>query len=52
MTIYLKELILGIGKAIAHGLAKSKQNKVYMLCRDLEKCESARKQIVVQTQNK
>lgn len=33
----------GIGKALVSNLARHKNNnKVYMLCRDMEKCESVR----------
>ena len=41
----------GIGKSIAWDLAKRKA-KVYMLCRDMVKCEEARKEIVLATNNK
>lgn len=41
----------GIGKAITRALA-SRKAKVYMLCRDIVKCEEARKEIVIETQNK
>ncbi len=42
----------GIGKQLTSELALKKTNKVYMLCRDMTKCESARTQIVKQTGNK
>jgi NAD(P)-dependent dehydrogenase (short-subunit alcohol dehydrogenase family) len=41
----------GIGKAISQDLAKRKA-KVFMLCRDMEKCETARKEIVLSSKNK
>lgn len=41
----------GIGKAITYDLAKRKA-KVYMLCRDMNKCETVRKDIVLDTKNK
>ncbi len=41
----------GIGKAVAWDLAKAKA-KVYMACRDMDKCETARKEIVIDTRNK
>jgi len=41
----------GIGKALAWELAWLK-GKVYMACRDLDKCEEARQEIVLATQNK
>ena len=41
----------GIGKAITYDLAKRKA-KVYMLCRDMNKCETVRKEIVLDTKNK
>ena len=44
-------LIPGIGKEIARDLA-SRKAKVYMLCKDMIKCEEARKEIVLETQNK
>ena len=43
--------VSGIGKAIATDLALRK-GKVYMLCRDMVKCEVTRKEIVLETQNK
>ena len=44
-------LIVGIGQAMTLELAKLK-GKVYMACRDMDKCEEARKDIVIQTRNK
>ena len=41
----------GIGKAITQDLAKRKA-KVFMLCRDMEKCETVRKEIVLSSKNK
>ncbi|KAI5704183.1 retinol dehydrogenase 13 [Diaphorina citri] len=41
----------GIGKAIARELAKRKA-KVIMACRDLDKCEKARKEVVLESKNK
>jgi len=41
----------GIGKSITHGLA-SRRAKVYMLCRDMVKCEITRQEIVLATGNK
>ncbi|KAJ8670339.1 hypothetical protein QAD02_001598 [Eretmocerus hayati] len=41
----------GIGKEVARDLAK-REAKVIMACRDMFKCEAARKEIVVETRNK
>ena len=41
----------GIGQAITLDLAKRKA-KVFMLCRDMNKCEEVRKEIVLSTKNK
>ena len=41
----------GIGKEITRDLA-SRKAKVFMLCRDMTKCEVARKEIVLETLNK
>ncbi|OXU25177.1 hypothetical protein TSAR_000573 [Trichomalopsis sarcophagae] len=41
----------GIGKEVAHDLAK-REARVIMACRDMFKCETARKQIVIDTKNK
>jgi len=41
----------GIGREITRDLAKRKA-KVFMLCRDMEKCEEVRKEIVLSTKNK
>ncbi len=41
----------GIGREICHDLAKRKA-KVFMLCRDMQKCEQARTEIVLSTKNK
>uniref|UniRef100_A0A8D8Q4Y1 Retinol dehydrogenase 13 n=1 Tax=Cacopsylla melanoneura TaxID=428564 RepID=A0A8D8Q4Y1_9HEMI len=41
----------GIGKATARELARRKA-KVIMACRDLEKCEKARREIIVESKNK
>ncbi|KAL1457904.1 hypothetical protein WDU94_008084 [Cyamophila willieti] len=41
----------GIGKATARELARRKA-KVIMACRDLEKCEKARKEIIAESKNK
>ncbi|XP_011498766.1 PREDICTED: retinol dehydrogenase 13-like [Ceratosolen solmsi marchali] len=41
----------GIGKEVAHDLAK-RDAKVIMACRDLNKCEQAREEIVFNTKNK
>lgn len=40
----------GIGKETALELAKRKAH-VYMACRDLKKCEDARKEIVLESKN-
>ena len=45
-------MLAGIGKALAFDLANVKDNKVYMLCRNMESCEKVRKSIVLETQNK
>jgi len=42
----------GIGRAITSELAKKKNNKVYMLCRDIESCETIRSSIVLDSGNK
>lgn len=44
-------IISGIGQAITNDLATRKA-KIYMLCRDMIKCEQTRKEIVLSTQNK
>lgn len=44
-------VVSGIGKAVASDLAKRKA-KVYMLCRDMVKCEEARKELVLSTRNR
>ena len=41
----------GIGREISWDLAKRKA-KVFMLCRDMQKCEEVRKEIVLATKNK
>ncbi|XP_050478961.1 retinol dehydrogenase 13-like isoform X4 [Bombus huntii] len=41
----------GIGKEIARDLAK-REAKVIMACRDMEKCENTRRDIVVESRNK
>ena len=41
----------GIGRSLAHGLA-SRKAKVYMLCRNMDKCEVTRQDIVLDTGNK
>ena len=41
----------GIGKEIVHDLAE-RDAKVIMACRDMEKCETARRDIVLDTKNK
>ncbi|KAK0080357.1 hypothetical protein PV326_008228, partial [Microctonus aethiopoides] len=41
----------GIGKEISRDLAK-REAKVIMACRDLHKCETTRKEIVLETKNK
>nr|XP_031831551.1 retinol dehydrogenase 13-like [Nomia melanderi] len=41
----------GIGKEVVRNLAK-REAKIIMACRDMEKCEEARSEIVLQTQNK
>lgn len=41
----------GIGRVITHDLARRKA-KVFMLCRDMNLCEEARKEIVLKTKNK
>ena len=41
----------GIGREVVHELAR-KKGRVYMACRDLKKCEEARKDIVLDTRNK
>jgi len=41
----------GIGRSLTHGLA-SRNAKVYMLCRDMVKCETTRQDIVLETGNK
>jgi len=41
----------GIGREVVHELAR-KKGKVYMACRDLQKCEEERKDIVLDTRNK
>jgi len=41
----------GIGRSLTHGLA-SRDAKVYMLCRDMIKCETTRQDIVLETGNK
>lgn len=41
----------GIGKAITYDLARRKA-KVFMLCRDMVKCEETRKDVVLTTKNK
>ncbi|XP_019881396.2 retinol dehydrogenase 13 [Aethina tumida] len=41
----------GIGKETVRELAK-RNAKVYMACRDLKRCEDARKEIVLETKNK
>ena len=43
----------GIGKTLAADLAKRKQNnKVYMLCRNMDSCEEVRSEIVKKSGNK
>ena len=41
----------GIGRETAHELAR-RRGKVYMACRDLNKCEQERTNIVLDTKNK
>jgi len=41
----------GIGREVVHELAR-KKGKVYMVCRDMKKCEEERKNIVLDTRNK
>jgi hypothetical protein len=41
----------GLGKEMTKELAKLETSKVYMLCRNMEKCEMARRQIVTETKN-
>lgn len=41
----------GIGRETVHELARRK-GKVYMACRDLDKCEEERTKIVLDTKNK
>lgn len=41
----------GIGRSLTHGLA-SRNAKVYMLCRNMDKCETTRQDIVLDTGNK
>ncbi|XP_055374369.1 retinol dehydrogenase 13-like [Condylostylus longicornis] len=41
----------GIGKETVHELAR-RGAQIYMACRDMEKCEEARKEIVLDTKNK
>ncbi|XP_076749539.1 retinol dehydrogenase 13 [Xylocopa sonorina] len=41
----------GIGKEVTRDLAK-REAKVIMACRDMDKCEIARREIVIETQNK
>ena len=43
--------VTGLGKAIAWELAWLK-GKVYLACRDMARCEEARKEIVLNTKNK
>ena len=43
---------IGLGKEVTKELAKLETSKVYMLCRNMEKCEIARRQIVTETRNK
>ena len=42
----------GIGRAVTSELAKKKNNKVYMLCRNMESCETNRASIVLDSGNK
>ena len=43
----------GIGKALVKDLAqRNSNNKVYMLCRNMESCEEARSEIVKKSGNK
>ena len=44
-------IISGIGQAITNDLATRKA-KIYMLCRDMIKCEQTRKEVVLSSQNK
>ena len=44
--------VVGIGRAVTSELAKKKNNKVYMLCRDMESCETHRSSIVLESGNK
>ena len=47
--------LTGIGKVLTRELAQQKRqknNKVYMLCRNMESCERTRQQLVVETKNK
>ncbi len=41
----------GVGMAVAWNLAKRKA-RVYMACRDMDRCEEARKDIVLESRNK
>lgn len=50
-TIVVTGANCGIGKETVRELAR-RGGKVIMACRDLEKCESSRKDIVLKTQNK
>ena len=43
---------IGLGKEVTKELAKLETSKVYMLCRNMEKCEMTRRNIVTETKNK
>lgn len=47
----LIQIILGIGKETAAELARRGAH-VYMACRDMERCEAARAEIVLESKNK
>ena len=43
---------IGLGKAMTKELAMLETSKIYMLCRNMEKCEMTRRNIVTETKNK
>ena len=45
-------ILIGLGKEVTKELAKLETSKVYMLCRNMEKCEMTRRNIVTETKNK
>ena len=43
---------IGLGKAMTKELAMLETSKIYMLCRNMERCEVAKRQLVNETKNK